>query len=153
MSELRYQRETIDQVWGDIAPLLVLHHYEASAFKEFPLCPNLALYRRAEATDSLRIFTARDGEGQLVGYLVLLVGQDAHHSQIKYAHTNVFFVLPECRGGTGKALLATAEEALILEGVQVVYQSEPLVNPTRFYARRGYQLVERIWAKKLGEAR
>jgi GNAT superfamily N-acetyltransferase len=148
------QRETMDQVLGEIEPLLQMHFAEIAHFQDIPLDPDIGFYRRAEVAGGLRIFTARS-DGVLIGYAIFFVRQSAHYRGSRQAMQDILFVAPEKRGSTvGPRLITYCDNALRDEGVQVVYHHVKAAHDfSSLLKRLGYQLVDHIYARRLDHGR
>jgi GNAT superfamily N-acetyltransferase len=146
-----FQRETPGGLWGEIAPLLRAHWREIAHYQDIPLEVNQGGYEQVEAAGKLRAYTARSGDGALIGYAVYIVGPNLHYSSSIQAKQDVLFVLPERRKSTvGLRLIKFADDQLRAEGVQVVYQHSKVahdIGPVML--RCGYELVEHIYARRL----
>lgn len=129
--------------------LLHRHWEEIAFYKDVPLDVNWEVYERLDREGKLRIYTVRDGE-RLVGYAVYMLLQNAHYRGFDYAQQDVLFLAPEYRRGTaGLQLIAYADVMLKAEGLQATYHHSKVQHPIDLILRRlGYDLVERVWAKR-----
>ena len=148
-------RETVDQVVGEIGPLLVEHWREIAQYPDIPLHVGFDEYRCAEAQGRLFIFTVRRDfptqAGVLIGYAVYQVDRPLHYRTSLQARQDVLFVLKEHRRGRlGYRLIEFADEALRREGVQVVYQHMKVAHDFGpLLQRLGYELAEHIYSRRL----
>jgi len=144
------QRETVDQVLGEIEPLLHMHFAEIAHYQDIPLDPDIGFYREVEKAGVLRLFTARTN-GLLVGYETLCVRKSIHYRDSFQAFEDKIFVSPEKRGSTiGPRLITYCDNALRDEGVQVVYRQVTVSHDFGpLLERLGHQLVGHIYARRL----
>ena len=146
-----YQRESFEEVLPEALPLLEAHWQELNNLPGEPLNVNLPLYQQADASDGLRIFTARD-DGKLVGYSAIFVHQGMHCNHQKQATQDVFYVMPEYRGGmVGTRLIKTAEVCLEGEDVQLAYNHSNVKNMLlgRLLEALGYEPVSIVYQRRL----
>lgn len=151
---ITYQVERAAELWDEIRPLLIRHWEEIAHFKDIPLNPSVDAYARLEAAGVLRCYTVRLA-GALIGYLVATVVPSLHYSGSLQAHQDVLFLLPEHRRGRiGLHLLRFAEKALREEGVQVLHQHVKVAHDFGpLLERDGYELVDKIYAKRIDHGR
>ncbi len=145
-----YQRELACVLQEEIFPLLVRHKEEIAHYPDIELDPDWDWYRVADATGSLRCYTARI-DGQLVGYFICFVQPNRHYKKSLQANQDVLFVVPEHRGSlVGYGLIRHAYRELKREGVQVVYQrSKAKRNEGRLFERMGHELIDQVYAIRL----
>lgn len=150
---VRVARETFADFIGDAASLIRRHWHEIAHYKDIPLDVDREGYQRCEDAGILRVFMARDEEtGEVVGYLLYMVGMNLHYRTSRQARQDVFYVDPARRGVfLGLRLLRFADEALKAEGVQVACQHVKLEHPAlaTILRRAGYEPIEAMWAKRL----
>lgn len=148
-----FRRERSHDLWGEISPLLEEHWKEIATFNDIPLDPDVERYNAIEDAGGLRCYTVRV-KGRLVGYAVFAITGGLHYKSSKMAWQDVLFVLPEYRvGRIGAGLILYTESELAKEGVLAIYHHEKLAAPQLglILRRIGYQTVENIWVKRLGE--
>jgi GNAT superfamily N-acetyltransferase len=144
-----YGLERIEDVLEEIRPLLATHWEEIAHYRDLPLDPDWDKYRATEERGALRIFTARI-EGRMVGYLIYIVTPGLHYRSTLQATQDIYFVVPEHRGGLGRRLLRFADACLKEEGVQVIYQHVKAAhNFGPMLERQGYVLIDLIYGKRL----
>jgi hypothetical protein len=159
---IQFAREPLtESLWDEAMPLLSAHWDEIAAFKDIPLEPDRELYAAGEANGILRCFTARDDTAQrfrfpgamLVGYALYFVRSNPHYKSSLQANQDVIYLAPSVRGGTGYKFIAWCDNQLAAEGVQVVYQHVKAKHDFgKLLERQGYDLVDQIYAKRLGKA-
>lgn len=147
---ITYARERLSaELAAEVFPLLEQHFKEIDAFQDEPLAPDWDKYYRAQASDLIRIYIARDASKKLLGYSVSFVDTDLHHCTRKCARADVFYIDPT-RRGFGFDFLLWCNEQLQAEGVKVDFQHISTVFDWGTMARRaGYEPVENVWAKVL----
>lgn len=148
---MQFGLETIDQVRGEIEPLLRQHWEEIAMFKEeVELAPDWGRYIALERDRALAIYTVRN-EGKLVGYAVFIIHYMLHYKHTLAAANDILWLAPEYRNaGVGGRFIAFCEEDLREREVDVVslhikkhFDFRPLVHPM------GYQDAETIVVKLL----
>jgi GNAT superfamily N-acetyltransferase len=143
--------EHLDTCLQEALPLLEAHWREIASWDDIPLQPDYDRYVQAEARGQLCIVTARV-EGRLVGYAVFFVATNGHYSGSLQAVQDILYVDRSRRGAmVGIRLVAAAERILAARGVQVVYHHVKRKHPLlgELLARKGYEAVETIYAKRL----
>jgi GNAT superfamily N-acetyltransferase len=147
-----FQRETIEDVVGEIQPLLERHWHEVAHYPDIPLIPNWPAYDQLQANDLLRIYTGRD-YGRLIGYSIFTVHKGVHYSTSLEADEDLLFVLPEHRKGRfGLQLMQYAESQLAAEGVQLLKRRTKVAERLNFgtvLERMGYEPIDVIYGKRL----
>lgn len=80
-------------------------------------------YAVMESQNALLVVTARTIE-RLVGYFVVFLLPHLHYQDAgNMAHTDMYFLLPEFRNGSGAKLLMCVQDALRLRGIKKMYLS------------------------------
>lgn len=148
---MRFDRETVDNVIGDIQPLLRKHWREIAHYPDIELDPDYPRYLAMEAAGVLRIYTARSS-GRLVGYGIFSICPALHYKQSVQAVCDILFIDPEHRRGLGiaGALLSHCDSQLAAEGVQVVFQRTKARHSFgNLLEALGYELVDLVHARRL----
>lgn len=146
-----YTRESLAQVRASgIEALLQAHYLEIAHYPDIPLDVDWNAYEAAEAKGTLRAFIARVN-GELVGYMALVVNHNPHYKGSLQAVQDVLYIEPRWRGGwLAYRLLHFAHLSLLAEGVQVIYQHIKAAHDhSRLLQKLDYQLVDLILAKRL----
>lgn len=117
------------EVFAEIAPLGQEAWDECSEIKKdtcafhgergFKIIPDAAKYVDLQKHDSLAAFTLRDDDGVLQGYSLVLLYNSLHHSPVKCANVDTFYVRQEKRAGM-RSFIAFIESQLMERGVHVV---------------------------------
>jgi len=143
------QRETYKGVIEELKPLLMKHWEEIAHYKDIPLDPAYEVYQSIEDKGALRMFTARDDGGRIVGYSVFFRGS-LHYKGFNTFSQDVLFVLPEYRGRLGYRLIRFCDEQLKAEGAQVVYHHVKLQHDFGpLLKRMGYEPIDVIYGRRL----
>lgn len=158
MSQVAFRKERFIDVIAEAKPLLMAHWQEIARYKDIPLAVDEASYQALDEAGKLRVYTARNAAGKLVGYAAFIVGQNLHYcTSGPQAKQDVLFVHPDYRGTgrVGLLLIDCIDQALAAEGVQVVYHHEKVSHPAlgRVLRHLEYENVERIWAKRLDQGK
>ncbi len=147
---MRFARESLSQVRGEVGPLLEAHWTEIAHYTDIALNPDWEFYELMDGDGRLRIFTARD-DGKLVGYACFFVGPNRHYKQSIQAVQDVIFLHPAYRGARlGAGLILFADEQCRSENIQVIYHHIKAAHDFGpLLVNCGYGLVDLIYAKRL----
>lgn len=151
MRGIYFQREMSQDLWPEIGPLLEQHYDEVAKFKDIPLEPDVDAYNAMEEAGKLRCFTARDC-GKLIGYVVFICGSHLHYKSLRTAMQDVLFLSPEARKGTtALRFFDFFEKRLQAEGWHMTLQHQKPAHPALGVVcqRRGYEVMDIMWAKRL----
>jgi GNAT superfamily N-acetyltransferase len=114
------QVETFEKTYADALPLCEAH-WEEVPFGKWPeigLAVNVDTYLLAEQLGNLLTVTARNEEGGLIGYLLLLGCEMNHHKGHWHCTSDVVYVEPVLRGeGIFDRMLEKAREICEQQGV------------------------------------
>lgn len=148
--KLSFQREAASkELFAEMEPLLRIHWKEVAHFQDIELNPDYGLYLAIEATNGIRIYTARGAEGQVIGYAAYFVRHNLHYKQSKQAVQDVVFIDPRHRG-FGEEFLTWCDEQLRGDGVEIVYHHVKVAhNWGQMLERNGYIHMEHIYAKRI----
>ena len=130
----------------DIPELLALvrRYWEFEGIEGFTALRVELVLQRLLAEPRLGAVFLAEGDGRLVGYLIVVLVLSVEHQGLM-GEIDEFFVLPEARSrGLGGALLKAAETALTAQGcVRLQLQLGVANDAARaFYERRGYTARE-----------
>lgn len=146
------QREPFTrELFEEAFPLLSLHWREIAHYDDIALNPDVERYLGLEQADVLRVFTARAG-GALVGYACFFVSCNGHYSDSLQALQDILYVDPGWRCSTiGLRLIRACDEALRVEGVQLVLQHVKEAHPALavILERMGYERIDVIYGRRL----
>lgn len=146
-----YQQEAFVDVLPEAMPLLEAHWLELNNTPGVPLDVNLDVYEHAQSMGGLRVFTARGSNNVLIGYSCVFVHRGLHNAQ-QQATQDVFYVVPEHRGGmVGTRLIKFAEDELRREGVQLAYTHSNIKNSLlgQLLMLLGYEPVSITYQRRL----
>ena len=145
-----YARESLAAVLPEVMPLLAAHWAEVAHYKDIPLDVDVEAYCQFEASGAFRVYTARNGNGVLLGYAAYVVRFNPHYRGSLQAHQDVLFLRPDARG-LGGELVRYSEETLRAEGVQVITQHVKVATPRTgaLMERLGYEAMDVIYVKRL----
>lgn len=150
---VKYQQEFLETVIDDIKPLLEDHWEEIALNKDkIKLNPDWDCYAFLEQQGKLKIFTARD-DGELLGYFVVIVGQNPHYKDHLFASNDVIYISPQHRKGfTGIKLIKFAEKCLKEDGVSVLAINTKVHQPfDKLMDFLKFRKIERVYSKYIGE--
>lgn len=148
---ITFNREPAETVFSELVPLLSKHYNEIAIHCGEPLEPDWDLYRKLDEGGFLRVFTARDSfrDNELVGYSVFIVRPHQHSRQSLQAFSDLLYILPESRG-FGVEFLLYIENMLRKDGAKVIYNSvTPYCDYSPMLERMGYDLVDKVYARRL----
>ena len=153
-AQVAYATERLtDALWGEMSPLWIKHYHECALYKDIPLQPDRALYDRIQANGALRIYTARAGSGNLIGYCVVFVAINGHYKSLLQANQDLLYVDPLLRGSRiGVDLIRYTHECLRDEGVGLITQHSKMgdldIGPMlkRFFKYKEHDI---IYSKRL----
>jgi len=127
------------------------HHRELALHRqEIPLSIDEAKYELLDKTDMLLIVTARD-EGRLVGYALWFIMPHPHYAQAgPMALTDMYYVLPEYRRGTGLRLFAASEVEYTRRGcIKAITSCKAHQDHSKFLSAMGWTLSDLTFVKLL----
>lgn len=147
--------EKFHAIAHELPPLFNEHWRELALNRDaIPLDPNWDQFYRLDVEGALQVLTARIPNGQLVGYIFLLVGPHLHYKSTIWAHADMYWLDPVYRQGwTGvrmfKALIAGAKvmKAANLTLATKMHFMDNRV--TKLLQRLGFTPIETIHAMRL----
>lgn len=131
--------------------LFALHWGEVGFYKDIPLDVDFETYKMCENNGVLRIYSAREDDGKVIGYSFYFVKNNAHYKASLQANQDLIFIHPEKRG-FGKQFIDWCDGELRKEGVQVVYhhvKAKKELNFGPLLQRLGYELIDEIYGRRL----
>ena len=147
MAEYFFEVATVDSLWTEAKGLFAKHFVEISHRPELPLRPDIQGYRTAEERGHVACFSARR-RGKIVGYAVFFL-QRALLYQHMEAVCSMLYINPEDRG-FGGIFIDWIDEKLKDQGMAEVYHHVPAKRDfSPLIERKGYELVDRLFVKKL----
>ncbi len=149
---MRYQVETVDEVFDEIKYLATLSHRELGLEDMFGhIALHKASYKELEEKKALLIVSVREEKSnELVGYAIYFIAQSIFNKK-KQAESHSFFIKKEERKGFNALLLFSfAEEQLAKRNVEIVLQKiNTSRDISRFFERMKYTQIEKVFVKEL----
>lgn len=136
-----------------LKPLLPIHYKELALNQDkVPLSPQFDRYIAAENRGELLFITLRKS-GEIVGYFIGFVAPALHYSTCLTCQMDIFYVLPEHRGGgAGFQLFKYVEQQLKKRGVQRMFVGSKMHKDASWlFEKLGYNQVETYYSTWLGE--
>lgn len=136
-----------------LKPLLPIHYQELALNQDkVPLSPQFDRYIVAENRGELLFVTLRNA-GDIVGYFIGFVAPALHYSTCLTCQMDIFYVLPEHRGGgAGFQLFKYVEQQLKKRGVQRMFVGSKMHKDASWlFEKLGYNQVETYYSTWLGE--
>ena len=146
-------RESVAAIWDEAAPLALAHHHEVGALPDEDFEMNREGYSKVEAAGITRVFTAREADGKLVGYAVLMSCPGTlQYRKLNWATQDVLYLSPLHRGLLSLRFLIYQDLWLKEEGFHVVYRHDTTSKPYgRILLHIGYRLNDRGYVRDLRE--
>lgn len=112
------RQESFAALYEELLPIFREHWVNLGPYRDkMPLSPDRELYGFLEKTGALLMLTARH-EGELLGYIIIVVKKGLHYSTTLQAITDIPYVKNAVRGrGVGVKLFLAAQEELKARGV------------------------------------
>lgn len=123
---MKIAREPVHGLWPELLPMLEDGFKVYDPFPGVPLEVDQAMYEALENAGVLRIFTARQDDGELVGYAVFIVAPSPRRRSVIVAQQDVLHTSNKVGPHAALALIRQSEAALRAEGVNLVYHSSPI---------------------------
>lgn len=119
---LQYKEEYFDnEIVNELSPLTELSWSEANCAPAAHYEPDWNKYIQLNEMNLLRLFTVRNLEKKLVGYITFIVGPTLHSKNLKHAlHDSMFILKPYRKNGTAKSLISYAENLFKEEKVNTM---------------------------------
>lgn len=146
---ITYQEEMFEDIIDEIKPILDIHWSELANHKDTrPLDVDYGSYINLNKMGVWKVFTVRD-EGELIGYLSFVFGQNYHYKNWKYATNDVYYLKKEYRKqGIGFKMFEETEQWLKDQNVKSAVFQEKLDHPhTKLFDDLGYTPIERNYEK------
>lgn len=138
----------------ELKPFFPMHWEElALNQKQVPLDPQYDIYEARDARGEVMLIILRK-DGEIIGYFIGFVGPGLHYKTCLTLVMDIFYVLPEHRGGGGGVVLFKAVEAEAKRrGVQrMIVGSKCHKDASFLFEHLGYEEVERYYMLWLGDA-
>jgi L-amino acid N-acyltransferase YncA len=149
---LKFEQEQLsDGLIEEMMPLINAHWEEIAHDKDIPLDPDWYKYGQLQTLGSLKVFTARDDDGQILGYSFFFVSPNLHYKSSLQAVQDVIYIDKE-RRGFGRKFIDWCDSELRQMGVQKVYHHvKAKHNFGPMLETLDYHLVDLIYARRLDE--
>lgn len=147
------QTERWATFYPDSKAIFPLHWQELALHQEqIPLAIDEAKYETLDRSGILLILTARD-EGRLVGYFLWFLMPHLHYNSTgPMGMTDMYFVLPTYRRGTGAKLFMASEAELHKRGiVKAITSCKAHEDHSAFLSRLNWELSDLTFVKLLGK--
>lgn len=150
---IRYTEEKFSSIIDEIPTLVGSHWSEVSMHKEsVNLDLDIDAYMSLEDSGVLKVITARDDNGTLVGYCSMLIMPHLHYKNDIFAFNDGIYISPRYRNGfVGIRLLKESERVMKDNGVSVMTVH---VKPTKDFSpvlkRIGFSEFETVYSKYIG---
>ena len=147
---MKFAHEILTQkLLDEVDPLLKKHWEEIAHYKDIPLSPAYDQYLKLQELGMLQCFSARDGDGVLIGYAVYLIRKNLHYQNSLWAQEDIIYIDPD-RRGVGMFLIKWCDEELKKLGVQVVSHHIKFAHDwSSALERLGYEKQDMILTKRL----
>lgn len=149
------QTEVQIEPWGATLPemesLFPLHWKEIALFQEeIPMGIDKARYEALDKADMLMLVTAR-ADKKLIGYYIAFMMPHPHYFGAGlWAVTDMYFVLPEYRNGTGLKLFIAFEKFAKAKGaIHAVTSCKVHSDRTEFLQKLGWEKTDFTFQKHL----
>jgi len=146
---IRFNRESVIQIWDELMPLLEEHYVEISGNLDIPLDPDKERYAQLEDQGSFVCFTARGENNELLGYAAYFLAHNLHYKSSFQAVQDVIFISKE-RRGFGSSFIDYCDDELQEFGCQLVYHHVKFKHDwSPVLLRKGYKKADMILGKRL----
>lgn len=153
MSKLEtFAAEHMTVIWPQVEPLARVHYAEVGISKS-PLRWAREHYAAMEDAGTHRFYTVRDDHRNLIAYcsMILVISP---HDQVREAHEDAIYVLPEFRGNLGPSFERRIDYALSEDGVRRIFRERIITGEPERATRRGpigYEPQSVLWRRDLGD--
>ena len=119
---LNYKEEYFsDEIVNELAPLTKLSWSEADCIPNAHFDPDWEKYTQLNELNLLRLFTVRNQDKELVGYITFFVGPTLHSKNVHHAlHDSMYILKPYRKNGTAKSLISFVENIFKDENVNTM---------------------------------
>lgn len=147
---MKFSHETITPALLDeVRPLLEEHWAEITSYPDIPLDPDYEIYLKMQEIDAIKSFSARDGNGVLLGYSVYFIRKNHHYRNTLYAVSDIIFITKDKRGFGGLFINYCDQELKEMGVIVCQYHIKAKFDWGKGLERMGYDLQDKIYAKRL----
>ena len=149
MSSLDYQQEDIDTIFDEGNSLLGEHSYEVNNLDD-PLRIDYKKYLDLQGFGHIRVYTAREGTGELVGYAVWLLGSHPQHKDLFCAKQEAIYINPIYRGLNGEFIKYCDDRLMEEESVDLIFHHvKPKHDWSKLLIKNGYEHFENVYVRRV----
>jgi len=148
----KYQEEWFSKkLIEELAPLTELSWLEANCSPDTEYDPDWERYTELNELGILRLFTARDSVGELIGYLTFIVGPTLHSRNCVQALHDSFYILRNHRrNGTAMGLIKYAENEFKNDGISMMIMTVMLHKDYSYtLTHLGFTKTEMTFIKRM----
>jgi hypothetical protein len=151
MKDFNFAREDYPLVIDELLILAEKNNEEVS-FRDYELKVNTNAYQTLYDNNSLGIYTLRDKESTLIGYLTVIVSEDLHYQKI-FGVCDSLFIEKEFRKGLLAAkFIKFAKEDVFSLKVDEFFISSTVSNPIDgLLEKLGFDSIEKKYSMKRPE--
>ena len=150
----QYREERLAEILHEFLPLIEKHWEEIAVNQDkIKLNPDFDKYVQMNDCGVLKVYTARDDFGKLIGYFLVMLAPHLHYQDHVFAMNDILYVDPAYRGSTvAYRLIKFVEKQLKEEGVSVLMINMKVHAPfDRFLEGLGFSNTERVYTKFIGD--
>ena len=126
-------------------------HYEEASVRTNELNPNWDMYMLLDQEGHLGMYTARNPEGELVGYMVVVADNSLHSKETCIATTDSLYIRPEDRTPfAGLRFLSYVERDLASKGITSLSVASSERKPIgNLLSYMGFDVLETVYYKEI----
>lgn len=148
-SGVTFQPEFVEDSIQDAIPLIQEHWDGLEHYANEPLDLDVTAYKKLDDACLLRVFTARESDGAIVGYCVFFVKYSFMSKKVLEANQMALFIKKGKRG-FGIRFIKWCDDMLKKEGINIVYQHIPdSTGLGPIFERIGYKKADVSYARRL----
>lgn len=139
------------EAFAEAMALLRRNYDETGAWSPTAFAPDVQAYLGLWINGNLLYHVARDADGALVGYSVMVLGPHPHYDGEPQATQDALYVAPGYRHGSAGVRLIRQSDALARRaGAHVAYrQSTPHREISPLLERLGYHAMDTTYGRRL----
>ena len=149
--ELEFKVESYQDVINDVMSLLIDNYAETGSSIDDEPRPNYEKYQALEELGLMKLFTARNSDGALLGYSVFIISDSLHYMDTKYAIQDILFLAKSARKGMNAVkFIKWCDNELDKFGADIIYRTtKHYKNIGRLLERLEYNLDELVYCRRL----
>jgi GNAT superfamily N-acetyltransferase len=144
----KFARELWSEVRDEALP--VMHDHWAEVGYPYPLDLNEGMMRSLEGSDTLRLYSVRSEDGELLGYAgFMFFPHLTNENMISATELGVFLKEQHRHGRIAMQLLDYSDEQLEKDGASIIYYAAPVSNLGfgRLLEKRGFTKTDELFIK------